>query len=899
MKVALQFLMVCIMAISSMPGFAQLQNGADAKDFTVTDLDGNTWNLFSLLDEGKVVYIEFSATWCGPCWNYHNAGHLKDVWNERGPNATDEAFVFFIEGDLNTSTSCLYGPPGPCPTNTSTQGNWVSTTPFPIVDLDATNIGIRYDYQIAFWPTIYAICPQTKKVYLAGQRNKNGHFEYISSCAMDANILDVGDASCYGASDGYVNIEVIEGTQPFTYQWSNNASTQNLSNAPAGTYYVTITDKNQIKKEFGPFVINQPDEITATSQITIESCPGYEDGAISLDVGGGAGNFSFLWSNGFGSQDIEGIGTGNYTVAVTDQDGCEVAFTYFVGVNPAPIANAGDDDVITCAFPLVTLDGTGSEPVGASYEWTTQNGHIVSGANTRTPVVNKEGTYELKVTFFATGCFSMDETEVFDYTETPLTDAGPNLELSCAIPIDTLDGSGSQQGGGFTYLWTTDDGNIVSGASTLHPVVDAAGTYVLVVTNEGNGCIGSDTTAVTYNTNLAAPTGDYAYVANYLQVSFESQVSGNPSSYAWHFGDGNTSSEQNPTHLYEEGGTYEVCLYVSNACGSDTTCYELEITQGSFSVAVVQIIKATCNHNAQDGGIVIQIAGGTPDYTFSWSNGATTQDLAEVPAGSYSVTVTDSDGEAVTLQHIVVGAEYTVNIDQVLVEHLACYGEATGVIALDITSTGGAVDFDWSHDPDWEGSTANNLPAGSYIILITDPNGCTDETTVTLTQPDELLGELDITHAEEGKNNGAAVATVSGGTAPYSYAWSNGGWGSSQENLAPGEYSVKVTDANDCEWEESFVIEERTTSTETLPGLQSLHLYPNPSRGEIYLEMTFQQIEQVEIRVRNVLGSPVYEKQTHGDQIIERIPLTHLAPGVYLMEVRTAEGRTTRQFLIQ
>lgn len=875
---------------------AQLQNGADAKDFTVTDLNGNTWNLFSLLDEGKVVYLEFSATWCGPCWNYHSAGHLKDVWNERGPNATNEAFVIFIEGDLNTNTACLYGPVG-CVGGT--QGNWVNGTPFPIVDLNPTNIGIRYDYQIGYWPTIYAICPQTKKVYLAGQRNKTGHYEYMSSCALDANLSGTSDASCYGASDGYVHIDVIEGTQPFTFTWSNGASTQNLSNVPAGSYSVTITDKNHIKKEFGPFVVSQPTQITSTAAITKETCPGYEDGTINLNVNGGAGNYSYFWSNGFGSKDIANLGTGSYTVNITDQDGCTMPFSYFVDVNPAPIANAGNDDQITCAFPLVTLDGTNSEPTGVSYEWTTQNGNIISGANTRTPIVDEEGTYTLKVTFFSTGCFAFDAADVFDYTETPLTDAGPAKELNCAVAQDTLDGSASQQGGGYTYLWTTEDGNIVSGASTLHPLVDAAGTYVLRVTNEGNGCVGRDTTFVTYNNVPQEPGGDYTYSINNLQVLFESEVTGNPTAYHWTFGDGNASAEENPTHIYEQGGIYEVCLIVTNLCGSDTTCYELEVIQGSFSVAVVQVIKATCNHNSQDGGIVIQVAGGTPDYTFNWSNGATTQDLAEIPVGSYSLTVTDSDNESVTLQHIIVGSEYTVNIDQVLVEHLACYGDESGFIALDITSTGGAVDFDWSHDPEHEGSTAGNLAAGTYTVAITDPNGCADEASVTLVQPAELLGELEITHAEEGKNNGTAAVTLSGGTEPFSYAWSNGGWGTSQENLAPGDYSVKITDANGCEWEESFIIEERTTSVESIPGLISLQLYPNPTRGEVYLDLNFRLVEQVSIRVFDVLSRPVFDKQTYGDQIRERIPLTHLVPGVYLMEIRTSGGHISRQFLIQ
>ncbi|MBK7007653.1 MAG: redoxin family protein [Saprospiraceae bacterium] len=104
---------------------AQLPNGATAQDWTATDLNGNSWNLYDLLEQGKPVVIDFSATWCGPCWNYHNSGVLEELYNEHGPNGSDEIMVFFLEADLSTNTACLYGPSG-CVGGT--QGNWVQGT---------------------------------------------------------------------------------------------------------------------------------------------------------------------------------------------------------------------------------------------------------------------------------------------------------------------------------------------------------------------------------------------------------------------------------------------------------------------------------------------------------------------------------------------------------------------------------------------------------------------------------------------------------------------------------------------------------------------------------------------------------------------------------------------------
>ena len=106
----------------SLSAAAQLPDGSIAPDFTATDINGDEHNLYSLLDQGKKVIIDFSATWCPPCWGYHETGALEDIWETYGPDGTDEVYVFFIEGDDDTNMDDLEG-------NTSgTMGNWIDGT---------------------------------------------------------------------------------------------------------------------------------------------------------------------------------------------------------------------------------------------------------------------------------------------------------------------------------------------------------------------------------------------------------------------------------------------------------------------------------------------------------------------------------------------------------------------------------------------------------------------------------------------------------------------------------------------------------------------------------------------------------------------------------------------------
>jgi|SRR5690554_1667912 len=141
-------ILLTIFALTAIGLTAQLPNGSTAPDFTATDIYGNSHSLYAdYLNEGKHVLLNVSATWCGPCWNYHNTHALADFYDAYGPNGSNEAMVLYVEGDSSTPVTAIFG-------TGNTWGDWTKGTPYPIID----NATIANQYQIAYFPTLYRIC---------------------------------------------------------------------------------------------------------------------------------------------------------------------------------------------------------------------------------------------------------------------------------------------------------------------------------------------------------------------------------------------------------------------------------------------------------------------------------------------------------------------------------------------------------------------------------------------------------------------------------------------------------------------------------------------------------------------------------------------------------------------
>lgn len=162
---------------------AQMPDGSIAPDWTMSDYQGNSHTLYNYLDSGYSVFLDFSATWCGPCWSYHGSGAFKDLYNNYGPGTTDNRVrVFMIEGDASTTNADLLG------TGSNTWGDWTAGVPYPIID-DAAQ---TQTYQIGYWPTIYKVCPN-RVITEVGQLNAAGLWQeaQAADCQPATQQVDV------------------------------------------------------------------------------------------------------------------------------------------------------------------------------------------------------------------------------------------------------------------------------------------------------------------------------------------------------------------------------------------------------------------------------------------------------------------------------------------------------------------------------------------------------------------------------------------------------------------------------------------------------------------------------------------------------------------------------------
>ena len=475
--------------------------------------------------------------------------------------------------------------------------------------------------------------------------------------------------------EGLANLNVSTGYE--NYLWSNGATGPSISVSTSGIYTVTVSDGTGCTGEEGVNV-----DIPVLPTVSIDGptsvCEG-TDATLTAD----AGFIAYQWSNGATTPQINVTQTGTCTVIATDANSCTStdSITILPDFN-TPTAEAGADQTIDCTNLQTTLDGTGSSLGSESgFQWTTQDGNIVSGETTASPIVDATGVYILTIINSENGCSSTDSVAVLPEFNTPTANAGAPPTISCVNTQATLDGMGSSQGNEFSYQWATTTGTIVSGDTTLSPVVEAVGVYILTVENMENGCTAVDSVLVEQEIVVAnAKATSTNVTCNGLmngQANATPPGGTTPFSFEWSNGDTTATIENLPP------GFYDVTVYDANNC-----LYAGQVTIEQPPVLVVEPIAvnpAGCG-GSDNGSATVAADGGTAGYSYLWSNDETTETIENLAAGNYTVTATDANNCIATLELEII-TDNTIDLEQpvVITEDITVELDENGMASISVT----------------------------------------------------------------------------------------------------------------------------------------------------------------------------------------------------------------------
>lgn len=567
------------------------------------------------------------------------------------------------------------------------------------------------------------------------------------TCTPNPVALD-GNGSSSGAS------VVYEWTTP-NGNISSGTNAIGAQAAAAGTYVLTVRDTDSGCFTRDTVVVTEDNSPPSLALSLTDSLTCVQDTVFISASSPDEVIFSWTTNAGtiLGGQATDSLlagAPGAYFLLIEDvATGCVSQDTIVVieQVTP-PVADAGDPVSFTCGTDQAMLDGSNSSS-GAdfSYNWTTTDGGLVSGAGTQVPVINAVGSYFLEVTNITTGCTARDTVRILSDDQAPPVSISVAGNLDCNNNFRDLDASASASGQGFTFQWSTSDGNFLSGQNTLMPRIDAPGTYVLTVTDTINQCQGVRSVTITEQTTLPSVSGgpDFRLDCNQPTDTLSATGSslGDPFSFTWATEGGSfvgSSDGVNPE--VDSPGLY--MLTITNTETGCTATDSVLVTEST--TAPPATVGGGGEINCQTTEITLGNDPFNPVLEYSWTspdggvNGpANTNQLSVDTAGNYVLLVTDPDNGCFTRDSV----RITYNVVQptvVIVEpgEINC---SVGIFNLDAqgSSSGSPFSLNWNTADGMISAGGNSLEPtitaeGIYTLVITDQsNFCVDSASVTVT----------------------------------------------------------------------------------------------------------------------------------------------------------------------
>jgi len=660
------------------------------------------------------------------------------------------------------------------------------------------------------------------------------------------------DVACVGGITGTAQANASGGTPPYAYVWSTTPvrTTASVSGLPAGSYMVTVTDDNGCEST-ATVAISEPEAPLSVQLVKMDAqCNGSSDGSINLTVSNGTAPFTFLWSTGSVAEDLVNIPAGNYSVTVTDANGCTGTATSTVG-QPSPITGNITVNNVNCFSQSqgscdLTVGG-GTPPY--TYLW--NNGAVsqdISGLAAGNYSVTVTDSRGCEAVFTASvtqplAALSLSVVSVTDVTEYGGTDgrvtvagAGGTSPYQYALNSGSYQSSGTFASlGAGTYLVKVRDANMCSSELTVEitqPDLELSGR---LVEQDDISCNGLSDGSVTVEGVGGTSPYMYSLDGSVFQASgtFGSLSAGN----------------HTVTVRDTENDTYNV-LFV--------------ITEPDVMVLTVAAEDATC-YESSTGSMTVSVAGGTGPYTYYWNTtpAITTATATQVPAGTYLVTVTDANGCS-SDESVTVGQPATDLVITLSKQDILCGGGATGTATVAVTGGLAPYSYEWNTTPVQSTVTASDLSAGSYTVTVTDSYGCIKEGIVTIGENQALVIDPEVVPAScPDESDGSVTLTLSGGEAPSSVLWSDGSTLSNRTNLLPGIYDVVVTDGNGCT--EQLTVEVGSSYSYNCLVIPQVITPNNDGYNDEWKIRNIEMYPNAEVKIYNRWGKLVFSTRNPAD----------------------------------
>jgi gliding motility-associated-like protein len=665
--------------------------------------------------------------------------------------------------------------------------------------------------------------------------------------------------TCNGLNNGAINLNISGGTSAYTYTWtgpsSYSSTIQNPNGLVAGVYSVVVKDANNCVAN-KTITLTQPNGFTTSiSSPTVAggyniTCNGQNNGSVVLNVLGGTPVFTYAWSgpNAYNStsQNINSLVAGIYSVQVTDANGCRTN-TVITLTQPAALTSTINSATVAGGYNItcnglsngsITFNLSGGTTT-YSYSWSGPSSYTSTIQN---PNALSAGVYQVLATD-ANGCTLTNSITLTQPALLVVNLSSPTYNGGYNVTCNGLNNGGiflTSNGGtpAYTYSW---NGPLSYTSTAQNPSGIAAGNYTVVVT-DGNGCVNTKTISLSQpaimNGAISTTTfnGGYNVSCNsYTNGAITQTITGGTSPYSYNWN--NNSTTQNLSNI--GAGSYSVIVTDANNC-SITQTINLTQPNALFGSAVSPVFNGGNNikcFGGSTGTITLGATGGTSPYNYLWSGPASftasSQNIFNVIAGTYTNTITDNNGCTYSLSILLTQpAILTTAVSSPTFAggyNISCNGLNNGVITPTVSGGTAAYQYLWSGPSSYTSTSSNisTLFAGTYSLLVTDVNNCTSSVSINLTEPNTLTATSTSTVYAggtniscNGYNNGNINLTVTGGTAVYNYNWSGPSSFTSTNqnisNLLAGTYSASITDANGCNYILSKTLTEPAAISNTL-----------------------------------------------------------------------------------